>query len=185
MQLGQAREKLGPGPGVEADPAGALTLVSAAHDNAKEALVELRDLARGIHPPALDVGLEAALATLAARNAIPTQLHVDVPVRPPEAIESIAYFTVAELLANATKHSGAHRIRVGAATRGDVLNLWVQDDGSGGAHLGGGTGLVGLSDRVHAVDGSIRIQSPPGGPTVITVQLPAGLRTAHHPTTPE
>jgi signal transduction histidine kinase len=107
MNLGHAKDKLEPGSEVGFDPAGALGLVDAAHRQAKEALVELREIARRIHPPALDVGLDAALATLVARSAVPAVLHVDVPSRPTKAIETIAYFSAAELLANIAKHSRA------------------------------------------------------------------------------
>jgi signal transduction histidine kinase len=174
MNLGQAKEKLdnGADTGVPFDPAGALDLVDTAHRHAKEALLELRDIARGIHPPALDLGLDAALATLVARSAVPAEAHVDIRTRPSEAIESIAYFSAAELLANVAKHSGARRASVEATERRRALVLQVTDDGTGGAHIGSGTGLAGLADRVHAVDGAIRIKSPPGGPTVIIIVLP-------------
>jgi signal transduction histidine kinase len=137
-------------------------------------LVELRDIARGIHPPALDVGLDAALATLVARSAIPATLHVDIDARPTQAIETIAYFSAAELLANAAKHSRARHAAVEVIGHGDWLRLRVTDDGVGGARPGAGrgTGLTGLTDRVHTVDGRLQVSSPHGGPTVITVVLP-------------
>jgi signal transduction histidine kinase len=172
MKLGQAKEKLEHREGVPFDPAGALDLVDAAHRHAKEALVDLRDIARGIHPPALDLGLDAALATLVARSAVPATLHADLPVRPSTAIETIAYFSAAELLANAAKHSRARRTIVEVTERDETLRLQVRDDGIGGAMRGAGTGLTGLADRVRAVDGRLEVVSPPGGPTVITVELP-------------
>jgi signal transduction histidine kinase len=172
MTLGQAKEKLEHRAGVPYDPAGALDLIEDAHRHAKEALAELRDIARGIHPPALDLGLDPALATLVARSTIPATLHADLQQRPSKAIETIAYFTVAELLANAAKHSRARRITVEITERGGTLHLQVRDDGIGGAIPGAGSGLNGLADRLHAVDGRLEIVSPPGGPTVISVDLP-------------
>src|SRR5262249_35648511 len=131
MTLGQAKEKLEHRANVPFDPAGALDLVDVAHRHAKEALIELRDLARGIHPPALDVGLDAALATLVARSAVPTTLHTDLPTRPAKAIETIAYFSAAELLANVAKHSRARHAEVKVVARGGTLHLTVRDDGIG------------------------------------------------------
>jgi signal transduction histidine kinase len=172
MTLGQAKEKLEHRDDVPFDPDGALGLVDSAHRHAKEALLELRDIARGIHPPALDVGLDAALATLVARSAVATELNSDIRHRPNKAIETIAYFTVAELLANVAKHSGAQRADVRVATTDTLLSLTVRDNGVGGAKPGGGSGLLGLADRVRTVDGRLDISSPPGGPTLVTVELP-------------
>jgi signal transduction histidine kinase len=150
--------------------------VNDAHSGAKEAIVELRDIARGIHPPALDIGLEGALSTLAARSTVPTELSVALVDRPTPAIEAIAYFCVAELLANIAQHANASRASVTCAQHGRWLRLVVRDDGMGGAHLArvGSTssGLIGLTDRVHAIDGRFDIVSPPRGPTVVTVDLP-------------
>jgi signal transduction histidine kinase len=170
MHLGMAKEKLGDD-GDPLDVAGARELVDAAHRGAKDALAELRDLARGIHPPVLDNGLADALATLAAGSAIPVELAADIPVRPTPAIETIAYFCAAELLANAAKHSQATRIGLEAAGRDGRLLLSVTDDGAGGADPGG-SGLSGLAQRVSTVDGRLEIASPPGGPTRVTVELP-------------
>jgi len=167
MNLGMARDKLGP----DADPA-VRELVDAAHQGAKDALVELRNLARGIHPPALDNGLADALATLAAGSVIPVELTTDIPRRPAPAIETIAYFCAAELLANAAKHSRANKIDIALSGQGENLVLHVADDGAGGADPAGGSGLSGLAQRVRTVDGRIEIASPPGGPTRITVTLP-------------
>jgi signal transduction histidine kinase len=178
MQLGLAREKLAPdgeGDAGDADPDRldrARELIDAAHRGAKEALTELRDLARGIHPPALDHGLAEALATLAARSAVPATLTADVPVRPTPAIETIAYFCAAELLANVAKHSGADRAAIGVTADGAALRLSVTDDGAGGAVLRPGGGLAGLAQRVAVVDGALAVSSPDGGPTVVTVDLP-------------
>jgi signal transduction histidine kinase len=175
MNLGMAKEKLG-ADGQPPDVQRARELVDAAHLGAKEALVELRELVRGIHPPVLEVGLAEALATLAAGSAIPVRVAADLPERPTPAIETIAYFCAAELLANATKHSGANEIEISAeiidSERTSVLRLRVCDDGLGGADPAGGTGLAGLERRVGTVDGRLSVSSPPGGPTEITVELP-------------
>jgi signal transduction histidine kinase len=168
MHLGMAREKLADAPDVTA----ARELVDAAHRDAKDALAELRDLARGIHPPVLDNGLADALATMAASSAIPVELTSDIPERPTPAIETIAYFCAAELLANAAKHSNATTIRILAAGRDGMLLLSVSDDGTGGADPAGGSGLSGLAQRVRTVDGRLEITSPRGGPTRITAELP-------------
>jgi signal transduction histidine kinase len=146
-------------------------LVDEAHRAAKDALAELRDLVRGIHPPVLDNGLADALATLAAGSGIPVELTCDLPRRPTPAIETIAYFCAAELLANAAKHSLADRIGLQATGRDGMLLLSVTDDGAGGADPQG-SGLSGLAQRVSTVDGRLEIASPPGGPTRVTVELP-------------
>jgi signal transduction histidine kinase len=172
MDLGMAKETLDAASPGELDLAAARDLVRTAHSNAKQALTELRDLARGIHPPVLDAGLEEALASLAGRSAVPVALHVHVPRRPSPAIETIAYFCTAELLTNVAKHGRARRALVHVGESGGVLRLTVADDGTGGASLDGGSGLRGLADRVGAVDGTLAVSSPPGGPTVITVELP-------------
>jgi signal transduction histidine kinase len=175
MRLGMAKEKLEDDP-EHVDLDRVRELVDAAHRGAKEAIAELRDIARGIHPPALDIGLEGALATLAARSAVPTELTVDLSTRPTPAIEAIAYFCVAELLANVAQHALASRASVSCAQQGSWLRLVVRDDGTGGAQLttvgSSSSGLAGLTDRVHAVDGQLHLVSPPGGPTVVTVDLP-------------
>jgi signal transduction histidine kinase len=168
MNLGMAREKLG-----AEDDATVKELLDAAQRNAVDALADLRDLARGIHPPALDNGLRSALTTLAASSAIPASLAGDIAIRPAPAIESIAYFCVAELIANATKHSYANQIKINIySERSGLLCLEVSDDGIGGADAARGSGLTGLAQRVSTVDGRIDVSSPPGGPTVVTVVLP-------------
>jgi signal transduction histidine kinase len=174
MRLGMAKEKLDDENQLDLDQV--RQLVNDAHRGAKEAIVELRDLARGIHPPALDIGLEGALATLAARCTVPTTLTLSVTARPTPAIEAIAYFCVAELLANVTQHAKASRASITCTEHGGWLRVVVRDDGTGGASLSrlgsSSSGLVGLTDRVHAVDGRLGIVSPPRGPTVVTVDLP-------------
>jgi len=150
-----------------------LELVDAAHRGAKEAIAELRDLARGIHPPELDHGLGTALTTLAARSGVAVELVVDLPERPAGAIETIAYFCAAELLTNVAKHSGARHATLEAVYTGGLLRVRVSDDGSGGARLEAGGGLAGLAERIGTVDGRLQISSPSGGPTVVTVELPS------------
>ena len=148
-------------------------VVAAAHRGAKEAITELRDLARGIHPPVLDQGLGIALTTLAARSDLPVELVVDLPERPSAAIETIAYFCAAELLANVAKHSGARHATLEAVHTPGLLRLRVSDDGCGGARVEDRGGLAGLAERVGTVDGRLQVASPPGGPTVVTVELPS------------
>ncbi|RJQ77234.1 sensor histidine kinase [Pseudonocardiaceae bacterium YIM PH 21723] len=170
MKLGEVKERLATGTGMDQ----ARDLLDTAHQDAKEALTELRDLARGIHPPVLDNGLEPALTTLAARCVIPVTVRADAPVRPSQAIETIAYFCAAELLTNVVKHAGARAIYIELTTSDDQVQLRVSDDGTGGATLDGpGTGLIGLRERVRTVDGTLSVTSPPGGPTSVTVDLPA------------
>jgi signal transduction histidine kinase len=149
-----------------------LALAGAAHQNAKDTLAELRDLARGIHPPVLDRGLGPALGILAGTSAIPVGLTVALAERPSPAIEAMAYFCAAELLANAAKHSGAGRITVSVREQDSGLALSVADDGDGGARLVPGGGLAGLRERVQTVDGRLEVESPPGGPTIVTIELP-------------
>jgi signal transduction histidine kinase len=181
MNLGMAREKLGddtPAADVPDDLRTVRELVDAAHRNAVDALADLRDIARGIHPPALDNGLAVALESLAASSAIPATLSVDpswadMAERPAPAIETIAYFCAAELIANATKHSYADNIKIEIYNeRSGVLRLRISDDGVGGADQGRGSGLAGLAQRVSTVDGRLDVSSPPGGPTVVLVELP-------------
>jgi signal transduction histidine kinase len=173
MNLGMAREKLGDDDVARPDSATVRELLDAAHRNAVDALADLRDLARGIHPPALDNGLPSALATLAASSAIPASVTAEIGDRPAPAIETIAYFCAAELIANATKHSYANQIKINIFTeRTGVLRLEVTDDGIGGADAAHGSGLAGLAQRVSTVDGRIDLSSPPGGPTTVSVELP-------------
>ncbi|WP_370153616.1 sensor histidine kinase [Streptacidiphilus sp. EB129] len=167
MRLSRAEARLGTG-----DTELALALVRESRRETREIVQELRELVRGIHPPALDSGLGPALATLAARCPLPTSLRVELPERPAPAVETMLYFAVAELLTNAAKHSGAGRIAVTVLSAGDSLRLLVTDDGVGGARLdGAGSGLRGLSERVAIADGELRVDSPPGGPTTIGVEI--------------
>jgi signal transduction histidine kinase len=176
MKLGLAKEKLDGGGQARVNPADldrAAELVDAAHRSAIEAITELRVLARGIHPPVLDNGLSDALATLAARSAVPVDLVTDIGDRPSAAIETIAYFCAAELLANVAKHSGARRATLEAVHVPGLLRLRVADNGRGGAIPESGGGLRGLADRIRTVDGVMELSSPRGGPTVVTVELPS------------
>lgn len=171
MDLGMARQRL------RTDPAGVEEVLDRAHASAKEAVADLRRVARGIHPPVLtDRGLDAALSALAARSPVPVSVNVRPGPRPPARLEAIAYFSVSEALTNIAKHSGATSARVDVETRRigdrDVLEATVTDDGRGGADPRIGTGLTGLRDRARAVDGEVLVSSPPGGPTVLTVRLP-------------
>ncbi|WP_328905286.1 sensor domain-containing protein [Streptomyces sp. NBC_00234] len=167
MGLGLAKEKL------TDDPEAAARMVDEAHGEVKVALQELRDLARGIHPAVLtDRGLDAALSAIASRCTVPVEVRVELPGRPAEAIEGIAYFTVSELLQNVSKHSGARSASVQVWRSTDRLLIQVQDDGTGGARMDGGTGMAGLAERLGAVDGMFVLDSPVGGPTTVTAELP-------------
>jgi signal transduction histidine kinase len=167
MSLGMAAQKL------DADePKEARELLAEARAGAEHALRELRDLARGIHPPVLaDRGLEAAVRSLADLSPTRVSVSVDLPERPGAAVESAAYFVSAEGLANAAKHARATFVEIRIARRGALLHLEIIDDGAGGADPDG-SGLRGLRGRVQALDGTFRVLSPPGGPTVLTAELP-------------
>ncbi|MGH6657008.1 MAG: sensor histidine kinase [Actinocrinis sp.] len=171
MQLGRAESRLRAG---EVDRAA--QLVQTSRGDTKEIIAELRELVRGIHPPALDSGLEPALATLASRSVIPATVRVELPARPPASVETMLYFSAAELLTNAGKHSEASTIALTVLTDGERARLIATDDGRGGARLDGeGSGLRGLAERVRTVDGYLDIDSPPGGPTTITIDVPVRL----------
>ena len=167
MRLGRAETRFARG-----DAAAGLALVRESRVEAKEIVQELRELVRGIHPPALDGGLEPALATLAARCAVPTTVRVELDRRPPAAVETMLYFAAAELLTNAAKHGGARNAAVTVLSVGGSLRLLVTDDGQGGATPdGAGSGLRGLAERVRTADGQLTVDSPPGGPTTIGIRL--------------
>ena len=170
MELGRAQAKF------TDDPDAARVLVDQAHAQAKEALTELRNLVRGVHPPVLtERGLDAALSGLAALCPVPVDVHVDVPVRPRSAVEAVAYFVVAEALTNVAKHSRASHAKVVVEGHGypGTLTVMISDDGIGGADAHG-PGLSGLADRVSGVDGRLSVESPTGGPTIIAAELPCG-----------
>lgn len=167
--LGSARDKL------DSAPDESRALLVDAHEEAKAALTEIRDLVRGIHPVVLeDRGLDAALSAVIARSPVPVTLEVDVVRRPPAAIESTAYFVVSEALANVARHSRATRAFVAITRAGDRLVMEIRDDGVGGADAERGSGLNGLRDRVTGIGGTMFVISPAGGPTTISVELPCG-----------
>ncbi|MET9495881.1 sensor domain-containing protein [Streptomyces sp. NPDC006552] len=154
-----------------AGPFGAL--LAKAQDDADAALVEIRELIRGIHPQVLtDRGLVAAVEDLADRAAIPVDVHLDLPARPPEAVETAVYFAVGEALTNVARHSGASRATVRGGVDGGRLVVEVEDDGAGGADTGAGTGLQGVADRLSVLEGRLLVSSPPGGPTVLRLRVP-------------
>jgi signal transduction histidine kinase len=193
MALGMARQKLEKGSpgGVAKGPetARAAELVGEAHEEAKLALAEIRDLIRGIHPAVLtDRGLDAAISALAGRSPVPTSVEVELDERPPEAVEITAYFVIAEALANVAKHSGASQARISVRRQRDtgdgelsgdsledLLVVEVEDDGGGGADPAG-AGLAGLADRVIVLDGCLTVESPSGGPTRVRAEIPWGSR---------
>ncbi|MGY1770852.1 sensor histidine kinase [Blastococcus sp. SYSU D00813] len=168
MDLARAQRQM------DRDPAAARTTLGEAASLAREALEELRALSRGIAPPVLaDRGLAAALAALAARSPVPVELAVDLPEeRLAPAVENTAYFVVSEALANVAKHSGASVCRVAVSRAGGLLRVVVEDDGHGGAVAAPGHGLAGLADRVRAADGTLTVDSPRGGPTRLTAEVP-------------
>ncbi|MGW1209166.1 sensor domain-containing protein [Streptomyces sp. NPDC002499] len=168
MELGRAQHHF------DSRPDTAREALADAIAQAQETLEELRALSRGIAPPILaDRGLHAALSALGARCVVPADLDLGPLDRRPEpAVETAAYFVVAEALTNVAKHSRAHRCTIGVRHGEGVLRVWVTDDGLGGAAVAKGHGLRGLDDRLHAVGGRLRIASPDGGPTTITGELP-------------
>jgi signal transduction histidine kinase len=167
MDLGMALEKF------DTDPDGARELVGDAHKELQRAVGELRNLARGIHPAVLtDRGLDAALSALAARSPVPVHLDVDLRERPPASTEATAYFIVAEALTNAARYANASAVDVRVRLIGDSLRIEVADDGVGGAEERPGGGLAGLADRASSVEGSLRLTSPVGGPTIVAAELP-------------
>lgn len=175
LTLGMARSKF------DSDPDAARSLLEQAHGEIKGSITELRQLARGIHPAVLtDRGLDAALSAVASRCIVPTTMTVDVPSRAAPEAEAVIYFTVAEALTNVAKHSAASECTVtvtavGSGTDDCRLVAQVRDNGVGGAHIGEGLGqggLAGMRDRVRAAGGTMLVESPTGGPTLITVEVP-------------
>ncbi|MER5576573.1 sensor histidine kinase [Streptomyces massasporeus] len=165
MTLGLARLDAPPGPLADQ--------LAKAHQEAGTALAELRELIHGIHPKVLaDYGLEAAVADAADRSAVPVDVDLELPGRLSPAVEAAAYFVVCEALANVGRHSGASRAEVSGGHRDGLLLLRIRDDGCGGARAGQGSGLTGLADRVSVLDGRLSLSSPPGGPTLLRVEIP-------------
>ena len=170
MAIGLAEEM------VERDPKAARRLLAEARESSGIALVELRHLVRGIHPPVLaERGLDGAVRALALSLPVPTTVEVDLPGRPDTPVESAAYFAIAEALANLSRHSRAHTAWVSLRHADGVLFMTVGDDGAGGADPAAGTGLRGIERRLGAFDGTMALSSPPGGPTVVTMELPCVL----------
>jgi len=168
MHLGLVRDRL-----EASDDDKTKELVARAHDESKQAIADLRDLVRGIHPSVLtDRGLDAAVSALAARCPVSVDLHTDLPRRLPATVEATAYFVVSEALTNVAKHSGAALVTLRLEDRHDVLVIDVRDDGAGGAREGLSGGLRGLHDRVRSVDGTWQFDSPVGGPTTLVVAVP-------------
>ncbi|MFE6609436.1 sensor histidine kinase [Amycolatopsis sp. NPDC057786] len=166
MLLGRARRAT--------DPAHASDLLRQAHEESQRALVDLREVSWRVYPIALDAdGLHPALEALAERSGVPVHLRVDLPERPPPAIETVVYFVASEAVTNTIKHAAATRIDIEAERDGDRVRVRITDDGTGGARQSGG-GLSGLARRVAAADGRFTVDSPPGGPTVVTAVLPCG-----------
>lgn len=170
MKLGDVRDRLESGESADSIAAS----IAAAHDTSKDALTDLRSLVRGIHPAALDAGLHTALQTLASRSALPVALDAQIRDEVTDAVETVAYYYAAELLNNVAKHSGADRAELAVRTEGEFLILAVRDEGRGGAR-----GLASVRERAGSVGGNVTIDSPEGGPTIITVTLPRNLVTDH------
>jgi signal transduction histidine kinase len=172
MTLGRAKARY------KQDASAVGDLLDDAHQQAKDAVTELRGLIRGLHPPVLtDRGLDAALSAIAVRCPVPVQLTVEMDQRPSSTVEAIGYFVVAEALTNVARHSQAGHASVTVRREGGgPVWITITDDGVGGADPDRGTGLRGLADRVSGVDGQLRVDSPVGGPTVLTVELPAAAR---------
>jgi signal transduction histidine kinase len=168
MELGATREHFD-----DEDKEVVRARVVHAHEEAKAALQEIRNLVRGIHPVILeDRGLDAALSAVVARAPIPVSLEVDIDPRPPAEVESAAYFIVSEALTNVARHSGATNAAVTLVRVGEHLVVEVRDNGAGGADGNGGTGIAGLRERATSLGGSIHLDSPPGGPTILRAVLP-------------
>jgi signal transduction histidine kinase len=167
MELGLAREKL------DTDPEGARRLIEESHEDAKQVLQELRELVRGIHPAVLtDRGLDAAISAVAGRSPIPVGVDVSIGDRQPDEVEGTAYFVVVEALTNIAKHSGATEANVSLKRERGWLKVLVEDNGRGGADPEKGTGLKGLRDRILALDGKFRLESPVGQGTRVLVEIP-------------
>jgi signal transduction histidine kinase len=160
----------------ETSPKAALAMVGEAREMSSRALTELRDLVRGIHPPVLaDRGLGDAVRALALETPVNTKLDIDLPGRLAEPVESAAYFAVAEVLANAVKHAQARMVEIHMRHDGDALRIAVTDDGIGGADPAKGSGLQGVERRLGTFDGILAVNSPPGGPTIVVIEVPCAL----------
>jgi signal transduction histidine kinase len=170
MTIGLAEEM------IERNPAAARKLLVEAREASGTALLELRNLVRGIHPPVLaERGLDGAVRALAMSLPLRVTVDMDLPGRPETPVESAAYFATAEALANVVRHSKARTVQIYVQHVDDLLLLTVSDDGVGGADPARGTGLRGIGRRLAAFDGTMAVSSPPGGPTVVTMELPCVL----------
>ncbi|MDE3722817.1 histidine kinase [Nocardiopsis sp. N85] len=170
MHLGMAEQI------VEHDPATARTMLTEARETTRTALIELRDLVRGIHPPVLvERGLHGAVHALALTHHLPVTVTIDLPGRPADPVESAAYFAIAELLTNTAKHADATHAWVHVNHGLDRLVITATDNGHGGADAAPGSGLSGIRRRIDAFDGTMNITSPPGGPTIVTLEIPCAL----------
>jgi signal transduction histidine kinase len=160
-------------------PEAALALVTEAKENSSRALTELRDLVRGIYPPVLaDRGLGDAVKALALDTPLPVAVDADLPDPVELPVASAVYFSVAEALANTTKHAGARSVHIGLSHRGGMLRAEVTDDGAGGADSAHGTGLAGVERRLATFDGILAVSSPPGGPTIVVIEVPCASSSA-------
>ncbi|WP_131738571.1 sensor histidine kinase [Actinomadura roseirufa] len=167
MQVGMARESL------TDDPDTVAALLRQAHETAEEAMIELRTVLQTIYPPILaDRGLDGALAALGARSGVPVHIELADLGELPAAVEAVAYYVIAEALTNVTKHAAATRAALRVGRVGGDLSIEVTDDGRGGADEAHGTGIAGMRRRVAALDGAVRLDSPPGGPTTLAVRIP-------------
>jgi signal transduction histidine kinase len=175
MNLGAAERLL------EDDPAAARKLLTQTRDASAAALVELRDLVRGIHPPVLaERGLGDAVRALALASGLKTEVTADLPGRFEAPVEAAAYFAVSEVLTNASKHSGAQRVWIDLRYEDGRLRVTVNDDGNGGADLSKGTGLRGVERRLATFDGVLALSSPQGGPTMVTLEIPCAQSSPQH-----
>jgi signal transduction histidine kinase len=160
-------------------PEAALALVTEAKENSSRALTELRDLVRGIYPPVLaDRGLGDAVKALALDTPLPVTLDADLPGQVELPVASAVYFSVAEALANVVKHAEARSVHIDLSHRGGVLRAEVADDGAGGADAARGTGLAGVERRLATFDGILAVSSPPGGPTIVVIEVPCASSSA-------
>ncbi|HZE42012.1 MAG TPA: sensor histidine kinase [Stackebrandtia sp.] len=176
MSLGMAEEIM------RTDPEQAASLLAEARENSQGALAEIRNLVRGIHPPVLaDRGLAGAVEALALAHPLPVEVTIDLPGRPPEPVETAAYFAVAEALTNVAKYAKATQVRVMIGYFGTRLGITVRDNGIGGAAVSRGGGLEGLRRRLGSFDGTVTVKSPVGGPTVIALEIPCELGEASQP----
>ncbi|GAB2487980.1 sensor histidine kinase [Nocardiopsis aegyptia] len=161
---------------VETDPETARTMLAEARETTRHALMELRDLVRGIHPPVLvERGLHGAVHALALTHHLPISVTIDLNGRPADPVESAAYFAIAELLTNTVKHSGATHAWIHINHGRNRLVITITDNGTGGADATPGSGLAGIRRRLDAFDGTMNITSPPGGPTIVTLEIPCAL----------